>query len=57
MVNVLKAMLVLAEKYIGYVDTVSLSRKEPNREYTHDSIRICGKINQRGYELELRLDD
>ena len=57
MVNVLKAMLVLAEMYIGYVDTVSFSRKEPGMEYTHDSIRICGKINQRGYELELRLDD
>lgn len=57
MVNVLKAMLVLAEKYIGYVDTVCLSRKEPDKAYTHDSIRICGKINQRGYELELRLDD
>ena len=57
MLNVLKAMLVLAEKYIGSVDTVDLKRREPGREYTHDCIRICGRIGERCYELELRLDD
>lgn len=57
MVNILKALIFLTEKYIGTVDTVEMKRKEPGRDYTHDSIQICGKIAERGFELELRLDD
>lgn len=58
MVVILKAMIAMAEEYVGDVHTAKLERKEHGKEYTHDRIKITG-ITEEGqeYTLELLLED
>ena len=57
MLVLLKAMILVAEKYIGNVRTVELQIKEEGKSYTQDRIRISGNFKERGYTLELSFDD
>lgn len=47
-----------AEEYIGDINTVNLSRKEPDKSYTDDEITIKGFMEYgRPYTLNLEVGD
>ena len=58
MVTILKSLMSTAEEYIGDINTVNLSRKEPDKSYTDDEITIKGFMEDgRLYTLKLEVDD
>lgn len=57
-IDIYKAMIWLAEEFVGQIDTASLKKYEPGKSYTGDEIRISGVIeNGRKYRLELTLEN
>ena len=58
MITIYKAMMALAEDYVGNIRTASLSAKEEGKPYTDDGIKISGMTEDgRRFCLELTLED
>lgn len=57
-VTILKSLMSTAEEYIGDINTVNLSRKDPDKSYTEDGITIKGFMEDgRPYTLQLDVGD
>lgn len=58
MVTIFKAMIAMAEDYLGTIETASLHKHEHGKSYTHDSIQIDGVADGgRKFSLELTMED
>lgn len=58
MVTIFKALMSVAEEYIGEIHEVELDKQEPSKEYTHDEITIEGIMEDgRQYHLKLNFED
>lgn len=58
MLDIFKALIAAAEKYVGAVEAAKLSRKEAGKSYTHDNIQLEGCMKDgRKFFLELTIED
>ena len=58
MTKIFKALMEVAEEYIGEIHTAKLDRKEPDKSYTEDEITIKGFMESgRPYNLRLEVED
>lgn len=58
MVTIFKALMSVAEEYIGEIHEAELDKQDPSKEYTHDEITIEGIMEDgRRYCLTVKLED
>lgn len=58
MVTIFKALMSVAEEYIGEIHEAELDKKDPSREYKRDEIIIDGITEDgRSYHLILNFED